>query len=221
MKISISHKIDKNRILRNALVLSGIAVNVLLGFIMNRLRMPLYLDTAGTIYVTLIAGPFFGILTAVVTNALSMMFSPTAMYFSVINALIAIYTSFFSRKHSFRKVKDVFGFILMLAMISGILSVGIRRFIGVDLQGSVVDAAAAEFTYATGFPYLPAALILDVLLNVFDKGISHGIAVLVIRFLPKDISVRIASSIVKQRVMTEEVDNRIFKWAASANGADR
>ena len=221
MKISIPHFRDKNKILRDALVLSGIAVNVLLGFIMNRLRMPLYLDTAGTIYVTLIAGPFFGILTAVVTNALSMMFSPTAMYFSVINALIAIYTSFFSRKHSFRKVKDVFGFILMLAMISGILSVGIRRFIGVDLQGSVVDAAAIEFTYATGFPYLPAALILDVLLNVFDKGISLAIAVLVIRFLPKDISVRIASSIVKQRVMTEEEGNRIFKWSASAKGSVR
>ncbi len=212
MKKIIPHKLDKNIILRDALVFSGIVVNVLLYFLMYGLKLPLFLDATGTIFVTLIAGPYFGILTAVVTNFISLAFDSTTMYFSAINAIIAIQTSAFSRKHSFKKTRDIFGFIIAMAMISGVFSVFIRRFIGMDPALSGVDTAAAEFSESTGFPYLMAALILDVLLNVFDKGISLGIALLVIHFLPDDTSARIATSTVKQRLLSEEEEKSIFKW---------
>ncbi len=212
MKKIIPRKPDKNIILRDVLVISGIAVNILLYALMYFLKIPLFLDTTGTILVTLIAGPYFGILTAVITNIIGLAFDSTTMYFSAVNALIAIQTSAFSRKHSFKKTKDIFVYIITMALISGIPSVIIRRFIGMDPNLSRVDIAATQFSESTGFPYLLTAFILDILLNIFDKGIALGISLLVIRFLPENTSERIATSTVKQRLLSKEEEKHIFKW---------
>ena len=56
---------DINRTNRAVMILAGILVNVLLSFVMDRLGMPLFLDTVGTIAVAALGGYFPGIFTAV------------------------------------------------------------------------------------------------------------------------------------------------------------
>ena len=98
---------DRNRINRGLLIGAGIAVNVLLSYIMNRLGLPLFFDTVGTIAVAALGGFFPGIFTAVVTNVICTLFNNNAIYFSAINALIALYTTWFVRRYPLKKVGSV------------------------------------------------------------------------------------------------------------------
>lgn len=86
------------------LCIIGILANVLPAFASARLGMPFYLDTIGTIGTAILGGVFPGIVVAVVSNALCMMFNHNALYFAFINALVAIYSSWFSRKYTMKKI---------------------------------------------------------------------------------------------------------------------
>ena len=46
----------------------GVGINFVVGTLVNVLQLPLFLDTIGTILVALLAGPWVGAMTGLVTN---------------------------------------------------------------------------------------------------------------------------------------------------------
>ena len=85
-----SYKSDKNSRHRAESVMIGIIINVLMAFISYRAGLPIYLDTIGTIVTAAMGGLFPGIMTAITTNALCSLFDHKAIYFGIVNAIIAI-----------------------------------------------------------------------------------------------------------------------------------
>ena len=81
---------DNNRKYRFVFLMSGIIVNVVLAYVLDRMGLPLFLDTVGTICVAAIGGQFYGIVAAVATNVFCLAFNGNAFYFAVINAFVAI-----------------------------------------------------------------------------------------------------------------------------------
>ncbi|WP_196811575.1 HD-GYP domain-containing protein [Butyrivibrio sp. VCD2006] len=196
--------INKNWIMCVSLVLLGILINGCLYFTMYSLNIPLYLDTVATIAMTLIAGPFFGIVTAVGSNFLCIFFDPNALYFSSINALVAIHTASFFRKHSTKKFRDVALYIMSVAAFVGIISTIIQWILTGIQTENVIESAAYDFSQATGFPYLVAVPILSILLNIVDKGLSAILALLILRLIPEEIKEKIQEYTVRQSRITEE-----------------
>ena len=72
-------------------LLSGITMNVIAAYIARRIGLPIYLDTIGTVFVAASMGLFPGIVAAVATNTLCLLFNPDAIYFSIVNVMIAAY----------------------------------------------------------------------------------------------------------------------------------
>ena len=76
-------------------VLTGTALNLLLSLICSTLKLPLWLDTIGTILAAGMGGVFSGILTGACTSVLCMFFNPNAIYYTLVGVLIAMFTTLF------------------------------------------------------------------------------------------------------------------------------
>ena len=98
---------SKGRWLRALSVMTGIMLNVLLSYISYRFELPVRLDCIGTVSVAALGGLFPGILTAIVTNSICTVFNNDSLYFGVINVMLAMYTSWFIKEKSVRKLRSI------------------------------------------------------------------------------------------------------------------
>ena len=73
-------RIDRNQRIRILVIAAGIFVNVLLAFLSLKFELPLFLDTAGTVFSFAMLGVFGGIWTAVASNVLISIFQPDSFY---------------------------------------------------------------------------------------------------------------------------------------------
>jgi HD-GYP domain-containing protein (c-di-GMP phosphodiesterase class II) len=189
---------------REWLAFTGIVVNVLLAFLMNKFGLFLFLDTIGTIVVSALAGFFPGILTAVVTNAICTLFNPNAAYFSFLNALVAIFTVWFLKKDSHKKISGFIIYVLVVAFVSTSVSAAINWNL---LDGAQIarNSETTELLAASmGIPLFWAYYIYLLLLNIIDKGISAIATWILMAIIPKETLEGIERSNWKQRPLTPE-----------------
>ena len=182
----------------------GIVLNISLSFVMHLFSLPMYFDTAGTIAVSCLAGVFPGIITALASNFLSFFFNEHSAYFSILNVLIAIITVRFFRKGRLKKAGGIALFILISALIGG----GLGGIIQWALLGGPQFSSVAETTAAIVPPekgaFFPVFLLVNIGLNIIDKCITAGSALVIIKAIPANAKKIIADSVWRQRPLSEE-----------------
>ncbi|MCR5251646.1 MAG: HD domain-containing protein [Lachnospiraceae bacterium] len=193
----------KDKLLFTGLIIAGILVNVIPSYFLDRVGLPLFFDTSGTIFISALAGPYFGIITAVCTNFLCTLFNRQAFYFSAINALIAIYTASYLKRRSFKKAGDALFFILTAAFISGSLSALIQWGLLGQAQHSLIEDTAQAIASTSSSSYYVSLILTNFILNILDKGFSTVLVVIALRLLPKKISDRVQNSIWRQRPLSD------------------
>ena len=72
-----------------AMVPVGIALNIVGGLLASTLKLPVFLDTIGTILTAAILGPWWGALTGGLSNVLASLQSPMDAWFAIVNILVA------------------------------------------------------------------------------------------------------------------------------------
>ena len=197
----------KNRgyLYRYLFILVGIAVNVGVSFAVEKLGMPLYLDTTGTIFTAALGGMLPGVTTAVATNVLCSIFSENAMYYSIINVLIAVLAAWFFQQRRAGRKRNLFVLICLFALISGSrgaliqwLLLGEMQFADVEELAKVVSGEEA------GYRFLGGAILVNIGLNLVDKAISTGLAIFGLRFVPEKIRDEIQNSYWQQTPLSNE-----------------
>ncbi len=196
-----SYKASMMRVLS---VVIGIAINVGLSYLVYRMDWPLYLDTIGTIAVSMVGGLFPGIFTAVMTNVICMFFNADAAYFGFVNALIAIYSAWFFRKRSFEKMRSIVWFITVTGMGCGIISGCIQWGLLGYPQNESMRALMDSFAIHSDAWRFIQFVIVNVLINLMDKGITLGVVLVGFKFIPRTLIERIVNSGWRQRPLTEE-----------------
>ena len=205
-------KANRNYVKRIIISVIGIAVNVILAYIMHRLGLFLFLDTIGTIAVSALAGLFPGILTAVITNAICMLFNANAIYFGFLNAMVAIFTAWFVRKYSFRKLSKVIIFVLSLALFSGSISTIVNWSL---LNGAQIARNSQTVTLFSSYLRLPmfwAYFLYNILMNILDKGIAFVIAWILLTFVPDEFLAEIENGNWRQRPLESDEIETLNAW---------
>lgn len=109
----------------------AIAINVAVGALTFALRLPIYLDSIGTVLVAALAGPWAGALTGLLANLIWSILpvpggaGPTVAFFAPVAAVIGLMAGFWASRGVFRLRADdtsVGGF---LALAAGIAAAGI------------------------------------------------------------------------------------------------
>jgi uncharacterized membrane protein len=80
----------------------AIAINIAIGELVVRLKLPVYLDSIGTVLVGAIAGPWAGALTGALTNLIWGLFNPFAAPFFYVAAVIGFLAGLAGKRGAFQ-----------------------------------------------------------------------------------------------------------------------
>ena len=122
----------------------AIAINIAVGSIVYALRLPIYLDSIGTVLVGVLAGPWAGALTGLLANLIWSLLpvpggaGPLAAFFAPVAAVIGLMAGFWGRRGVFQLRADDVRVGSFLALAFGIAATGLT-FLVIQLTIGLPD----------------------------------------------------------------------------------
>ena len=200
-------------LIRGLLVFAAAAVNIVLSYTTGHFKLPLFLDTIGTIVITSIGGPVMGTMTAIITHIFSSYFNRYAMFFCFVHTVIALLAALYAKKYANRGVKYILLFILSLGLFSGGVSAYIQWHLFLAPQNQFIANSIDGLAAATGLPVSVTFLFVNILVDLLDKTISVGVALGILRFIPEEFSKYIYNSKWKQNPLSDEEMDELKRWS--------
>ncbi|MUW13450.1 ECF transporter S component [Halorubrum sp. CBA1125] len=167
----------------------AVGLNLTGGFLVRMLRIPLFMDTIGTVLLAIIAGPFAAALAGIVTNlVLGAIQSPTSIPFAITQVAIAFAAGYLAYRGWFRILnrKDYLKLIgagIVIAAVSTIVSTPIVVLVFGGVTGSATSALTGFFL-ATGAGIVEAVLSQQIITSPTDKIATVIISVYLARQIP-------------------------------------
>ena len=179
----ISKMIKKQNTTTLLLCLAGIALNLILNVIVKAFKLPIYLDTVGTVAVAAMGGYLPGVVVGIITNLIKCVFDQSSIYYGVLNELIAVCTAYMVHRDWFRKLWGKIVAVVIFTMIGGGIGSGITWFLeGVSFDGEELRA----ILYGTGyFSNTVSHMLSGIILDLPDKVITVLLATVVIKAVPE------------------------------------
>lgn len=167
-----------------ALMAVAIVINMVLGQIASMLKLPIFLDSIGTVLVGILAGPWAGGLTGLITNLIwGLISDPVSAAFAPVAAMIGIAAGFCAKFGLFKTwwKAIISGAIISVAL--AVIAVPIRLYMFGGLTGSGSDFITAYFL-ALGRDLFGAVIIQVITSNLVDKIVTALISWGLIKALP-------------------------------------
>jgi len=176
-----------------ALIPVAIALNIIVGEVVTLLRLPLYLDSIGTVLVGVLVGPWAGAATGGLSNIIWGLFRPVPLPFAVVAIAIGLLAGLFARIGWFKRIylAPVAG--LITGVIAALLSAPLAAFIFGGVTGAGSDALVAAFR-AYGESILGATTRQGLVQDPLDKLISFTIVFVIVLALPPRMRARFGES---------------------------
>lgn len=169
------------------LCILGVLINLSGALLVNKLGLPLFLDSVGTVLSAVLGGYLPGITVGLVTNLIKGIHDSASIYYGIINVLIGLCTAFFAGKGYLRRPGMIVCLILALTVIGGGHG-SILTWLIYGFQVNGVSGALAVRIYESGsFGEFQAQLIADVLIDLLDKTVTVLLAAGVFKLMPEDI----------------------------------
>ncbi len=162
----------------------GIALNLTVGQIVSVLRIPLYLDSIGTILVAVLVGPFAGIITGAFANVMAAAVgNPTSMFFIPVVVVIGGVSGILATLGWFKQwYLCVLGGILQ-GILAAVASAPISAYLFGGTTMSGMDAVVYYFR-STGHNILTSTFYQGLASDPVDKTVSYLLVFLVLKNLP-------------------------------------
>jgi energy-coupling factor transport system substrate-specific component len=161
----------------------AIAINIVIGEIVVLLKLPVFLDSIGTVLVAVLAGPWAGALTGILSNIIwGLLIDPGAFPWFPVAAVIGLVAGICANFGLFKAWWKVVitGFLVALAAVIVSTPIGVYLFGGITGSGSTFITA---YLLATGQELFTAVLSTNFLVEPVDKIITCLLAWLIIRSL--------------------------------------
>ena len=173
----------KHNLITVLLCCAGTLLNLLLGKLSEVFGLPLYLDTVGSISVSAMGGYLPGVIVGFSTNVLKSFEDSSAMYYGILNVLIAICSSIMVKRGFFKKPLKIVATIILFAVIGGLGGALIPWFLD---EIEFDSATLRSELYRTGaFSREAAHFLSSFLYDLIDKAVSVILSVLIINLIPQ------------------------------------
>lgn len=179
-----------------ALIPVAIVINIVVGDIVAALKLPLYMDSIGTMIVAVLAGPIAGAATGVLTNLIwSLLPAPVgsqyAWAFAGTAFFIGLLTGLFANLGWFKKVLPATKSVLLVVVVGGVLTI-LQTILAIQAMatpdwsaivflgpaiGLVLTIIAAFLAWRGTFP--PLMVVGGVILGIVSAIISAPVAAIV------------------------------------------
>jgi energy-coupling factor transport system substrate-specific component len=162
-----------------------ITLNLVIGQITAALKIPIYLDSIGTVLIAVLVGPIAAVFTGVFSNLLaSAMGSPTMLFFAPVSIVIGLFTGYVAKLGWFKKWYLVFLGGIIQGVVAAICSAPISAYLfgGVTMGGA--DFLVLYFR-SLGNDLLNSVLYQGLASDPVDKVTSYLIVFVLLRNLPQ------------------------------------
>lgn len=165
----------------------GIALNLTVGQITIALKIPLYLDSIGTVLVAVLIGPYAGIITGSFANLMAAAFgNPTMMFFIPVVIVIGGFTGFLAHAGWFKS----WYLCILGGIFQGVLAATVSAPISSYLFGGTMMAGTDALVYffrSMGHNILSSVFYQGLTSDPIDKTVSY----LIVFFLLKNLPMRL------------------------------
>lgn len=136
-------------------------------------------------------------------------FNSNALYFAIVNALIAIYVSRYVQEKNIHQIRNIIILILNTSAMGGVYS-GIIQW---ALFNEPQNKAISLLIDLVSVDAIPARFILFIIINIFlnfiDISVAVAVAILCRKFIPKKIQLRIKNSDWRQKPLSASQVKRL------------
>ncbi|MDO4565857.1 MAG: ECF transporter S component [Oscillospiraceae bacterium] len=160
----------------------GVAINFVGGQLASLLKLPVYLDTIGTMLTAILSGPWVGAVTGLLTNIVTGIANPVNFWFIPVNVIVGLVVGFLSRADWWRGWKLILSFIIM-----DLVSLLVATPIVVYVYGGVTGGGTSLLTavlMATGQSIWASVMSVEIVWTTLDRVLSYLIAMLIIKVIP-------------------------------------
>jgi energy-coupling factor transport system substrate-specific component len=163
----------------------AIVLNMVIGQLASAVKLPVFLDSIGTILVGILAGPWAGLLTGVMTNLIwGLISSPVAAAFAPVAGVIGLVAGLCARAGLFNAWWKAIIAGALIGIAASFTAVPIRVYMFGGITGSGADFITA-YLLKTGSDLFGAVIITVMSANVPDKIASALLAWGIVRALPE------------------------------------
>ena len=216
-----SKRIQRNIRERAILVFIGVIINVVMFFIVEKLELPIFMDTIGSVGVAALGGIFPGVLTAFATNIICNFIKNGMLYFAFVNVLVAMYTVWFLRKYDFQKPVDALRFALVSGTFSGILGTMVGLGVFESPLSFSMNVFIETLSRSLHTSFAVSYLIINILFNILDKALTVFVVSFLLRYIPEGKKRSIIAGIWRQRPLTNEELVEIKEWEKDLKKSSR
>jgi len=162
----------------------GIALNLTVGQITIALKIPLYLDSIGTVLVAVLVGPYAAIIAGSFANIMAAAIgNPTMMFFIPVVVTIATFTGFLAKLGWFK-----YWYLCVVGgILQGIVAALVSAPISTYLFGGTMMAGTDALVYffrSMGHNILTSVFFQGLTSDPIDKTVSYLLVFLALRNLP-------------------------------------
>jgi energy-coupling factor transport system substrate-specific component len=170
--------------LRNlALVVICIVLNLGIGLIVTTLKLPVYLDSIGTVLASALGGLWSGIICGLLSVFIGSVYTPTLWAYAGTMVVIAIYVSVVRAFGYLNKLLPTVLFGIGLGILCAIVSAPVTTYIWKGVSMSGTDPVTAFFS-AKGLTLLVSVILSNLATDPIDKLITSLVAFAIMRRLP-------------------------------------
>ena len=176
------------RILRIlVLCIACIALNVIGSKIALALKLPVFLDSAGTMLAGILGGYLPAIIVGYLTNIINGIADGASAYYGIVSVLIALFAAFFAKRGWFKELPLILLSIPIFALIGGGLSSILTYFLYGAGFGEGVSAQLALQIYDSGLNNVFfAQMCANLFIDLIDKALTVLFVALIYHLLPED-----------------------------------
>lgn len=165
----------------------GAGLNLVIGQVVTLLKLPLYLDSIGTVLIAIIFGPLAGIASGIIAAIVGGIFiNPFLPYYIPVVFAIGGLAGFLARHGFFRTLPKVILGGVLQAILAAMIAAPITTFLfgGITMSGTSFIVA---YLRATGETLLKSVILAGLAAEPIDKTATYILAFVIARRLPKSL----------------------------------
>lgn len=171
-----------------------IALNLTVGQIAATLKIPIYLDSLGTILLAVLSGPISAVVAGSLANLLAAAFgNPPMMFFIPVVIVIGVFTGLIAKLGWFRRASTV----VLGGILQGIPAAAVSALISAFVFGGVTMGGSdfiVLFFRSKGFSLYQSTLFQGFIMDPLDKVVTYLVVFTLIRSLPDRLLQRFPGS---------------------------
>ncbi|WP_421190961.1 ECF transporter S component [Aeromonas jandaei] len=162
-----------------------IAINMVAGQAVSMLKLPIFLDSIGTVLCAILAGPWMAIATGLLTNLLwGLLTGPIAAAFAPVAMMIGLSAGLLARAGWFNNLPKVLVSSVVITLALTLVAIPIRSYLFGGATGSGADFVVA-YLHAMGSDLQESVAVTVLGTNLLDKLLTVLIAWGLVRRLPQ------------------------------------